>query len=342
MNIRILLLPFSFIYGFVVLIRNKCYDFGLFHSEYLGKGTICIGNLSVGGTGKTPHVDLLVQMALEKNLNVAVLSRGYGRKTKGVREVLTVSKANEVGDEPLMYKIKHGKNIKVFVSEKRIDGVREIRSKYPGNQLIILDDAFQHRAVKADFNILITEFKRPFFNDFLLPAGNLREPRSGVKRADIVVVSKCSERLPEEVQQTYKDRIKNPSEKVFFSRIEYGKLQPFFNQGKNSERNIEKVLLVTGIANPLPLKKYLEKKYEVIHLPFGDHHNFSSSEIADILQKFDTFACSVIVTTEKDFMRLKDLEVIKKGNAPWYYLPIEIVFESETFKKEVYEYYREI
>ena len=182
-NLRLLLLPFSWIYGSIVSLRNLLFDLNILKSYTIPKKSICVGNLSVGGTGKTPHVDLITLQLIDNQLNTSILSRGYGRNTTGLIEVNTTSKASEVGDEPLFYKTKYEDEIRVVVAEKRKLGVDYILNKYPKNDVIVLDDAFQHRAVKAGFNILITDYSHLFCDDFVLPAGNLREWKKGKKKS---------------------------------------------------------------------------------------------------------------------------------------------------------------
>ena len=337
-SFRLLLLPFSWIYGLITYFRNIFYSIGIIKSYDIPKKSICVGNLSVGGTGKTPHVDLLVTSLLSKNKKVAVLSRGFGRKTKGLLEVEKTSIAIEVGDEPLFYKKKHGENLTVVVAEKRKIGVDYIIQKNPENDIIVLDDAFQHRAVKAGLNILITEFERPFYSDFVLPAGNLREFSSGKRRADIIIVSKSPNNISEGIEAKIRQKIGFNPGKIFFSEVNYLPLKPF-SQGV--ETKTENILLITGIGNPAPLKNKLEENYSVTHLIYTDHHVFNSKDIAEIYQKFDTFATGnkIIVTTEKDFMRLKDLDLVKSNLNDWFYQPIITTIKDETkFNQIIYEY----
>ena len=337
-SFRLLLLPFSWIYGFITHLRNLLYSIGIFHSFKIPKKSICVGNLSIGGTGKTPHVDLLVDLLLSKNKKVAVLSRGYGRKAKGLIEVKKKSIAIEVGDEPLFYKKKHGDNLTVVVAEKRKIGVDYILKNNPKNDIIVLDDAFQHRAVKAGLNILITEFNRPFYSDFVLPAGNLREFSSGKRRTDIIIVSKSPDNISKENEAEIRRKIGFNPEKIFFSKINYQPLK-CFNLGIETET--ESILLITGIANPTPLMDKLKKNYSVTHLNYPDHHTFNSQDIAEIHQKFDTFATGnkIIVTTEKDFMRLKDIDLVKSNQNNWFYQPIITTIKEETkFNQIIYEY----
>ena len=334
---RKLLWPLSLVYGFVTLVRNKCYDWGIFKSYTIPRKSICVGNLSVGGTGKTPHVAYLAAL-LKSDFETSILSRGYGRKTSGFRLVNTSDSAENVGDEPLFYTSIFDKNVHVAVCEKRAEGVQELQELFPSNQLIILDDAYQHRAVKAGLNILLTEYNAPFSNDLVLPAGNLREFRSGKKRAQIVIVTKCPKEIGAQDKTRLANSLKVNKEHVFFSEIVYAPFQSF---GKECS-SIKKVLLVTGIANPSPLIAEIEQKYEVEHLKFGDHHAFSKQDIEEIHQKFDTFASNetIILTTEKDFMRLKAVSASwKLDDYPWYYQPITVKIDNENkFKALINQY----
>lgn len=335
--LRFLLLPFAFIYLGITSSRNLLYKLGIFKTYIIPKKSICVGNLSVGGTGKTPHVSYLADF-LSQTVETAILSRGYGRKTTGFLWVKPNSKASEVGDEPLFYANRFGEKVHVAVCEKRADGVRKIQETFPKNELIILDDAFQHRAVIAGLNILITDFNKPFSTDFMMPVGTLRESRAGKNRADIIIVSKT----PSDCTETSKNQITQSlnfkSEFVFFSHISYAEMIPF---GKKID-TIKKVILVTGIANPKPLLEHISKQYDVEEIRFGDHHTFSSADILRIHQKFDTFAHeeTIILTTEKDYMRLKDYSSEwNLQNYPWYFQPITVKIDNEEkFKNLINKY----
>ena len=220
-KIRLILLPFSWIYGSILAIRNYLYDKGIFKSETISIPSICVGNLSMGGTGKTPHVDYITSHFVSKSVKTAILSRGYGRKTKGVIEVLVNSTSSEVGDEPLFYKTKFKDNTSVYVAENRVKGANELLEKHPKTEVLILDDAFQHRRFRAQVNVLITDFSNLFSNDFVVPAGNLREFRSGKNRADIIVVSKCPENLSKEKKVEIRNSLHFKNENIFFSKIQY-------------------------------------------------------------------------------------------------------------------------
>ncbi len=327
-NFRLLLLPFSWIYGGIVALRNLCYDFGVLSSYDIPKKSICVGNLSVGGTGKTPHVDLVTSYLIDKQLLPSILSRGYGRNTSGLLEVKESSTAAEIGDEPLFYKTKFKEKIRVVVAEKRKLGVDYILDNYPKNDVIVLDDAFQHRAVKAGFNILITDYSHSFCDDYMLPAGNLREWTYGKKRADAIIVSKSPSKISEEEMQNIRTKLKFNSNAIFFSHIEYRELKPF---SKGVDFKIENILLVTGIGNPTPLFTELGSRYRVELLRFKDHHVFTPKNIAEIHEKFDTFANGnkIIVTTEKDFMRLKNFIETNSASYPWFYQPINTIIKQQ-------------
>lgn len=282
----------------------------------------------MGGTGKSPHLNYLIELLRVNNKKVSTLSRGYGRKTKGLIEGNTNSTSDVIGDEPSMYINKHGDSIHTIVSENRWTGIQYIESKYPENEVILLDDAFQHRKVKSGLNILITEFDRPYFNDWLFPVGRLRESKIGAHRADVIIVSKSPSTLSESEKKHFLNRIKLDDKKVFFSSILYEDLHPI---SRNINR-VENVLLVTGIGNPTPLLTHLSENYNVEHISFPDHHQFSDSDIATIHKKFDTFASrdKVVVTTEKDFMRLKNFDAVYNENIPWYTQPISIKIHDEN------------
>lgn len=331
--LRWFLLPFSVLYGIITFLRNKLYDWGWFSSYLIPVKSICVGNLSIGGTGKTPHVLFLAEF-LSREHKVNILSRGYGRKTKGYYQVTLNLSADTTGDEPMMYKAHFGDRVKVSVCEKRADGVQTILKNDPDTDVILLDDAFQHRAIKAGLNILLTDYSHPFSKDIMLPTGNLREWKSGRNRADLIIVTKCPSQITNTEKEEIRKSLKFDKQKIFFSSIEYlglaakGKIQ---NDPKN-------VILVSGIANSLPLKNYLSEKYKVEELKFKDHHAFSYDDLRLIHQKFDNFASdhSILITTEKDFVRLKDLLTeADLEKYPWYVQPISIRLDEEKKFKEI-------
>lgn len=311
--LRKLLFPFSLLYGGITALRNLLYDKGVLKSKAYNLPIICVGNLSTGGTGKSPMIELLVSF-LKDNNKVAVLSRGYKRKTSGFREVLLKSSVEEVGDEPLQFKQKFPE-ITVAVCEDRQTGIKKLQETA---EVILLDDAFQHRKVKASLNILLTSFDKLYTKDCMLPAGNLREPKFGAKRAQIIVVTKCPEDIDASKMELIKRELEpRPYQEVYFSKIGYS------SQIKNETESKplmylkdKKFLLITGIANPKPLVNFLNNEglyFETKSFP--DHHNFSASEMDQLAKD------KLILTTEKDFMRLQTL--VNKTEI--YFLPIKTV-----------------
>ncbi|AOW18814.1 tetraacyldisaccharide 4'-kinase [Polaribacter vadi] len=318
--LRFLLFPFAIIYDVVTTTRNLFFDVGIFKQTSFKIPVLVVGNLSVGGTGKTPQIEYLIRL-LNKQFKVAVLSRGYKRKTTGFVLLNDAHIALDVGDEPLQY-FKKFKNIDVAVDANRVEGIQQlIKSKSP--ELILLDDAYQHRKVKGSFYILLTKFDDLFTDDFLLPTGNLRESRSGAKRANVIVVTKCPADLNQQQQETIKRKLEKYQKEVFFTTISYGAILSSKNIISIDELKDYKILLVTGIANPNPLLGFLNnKKIDFKHLKFADHHNFSSTEIENIQLEFDALTSTkkIILTTEKDFVRLE------KSIENLFYIPIETSF----------------
>ena len=283
-----------------------------------------MGNLSTGGTGKSPMIELLVSF-LKDNQKLAILSRGYKRKTTGYREVLTESTVEEVGDEPLQFKKKFPE-ITVAVCEDRQTGIEKLQNKA---DVILLDDAFQHRKVTASVNILLTSFDDLYVNDCMLPTGNLREPKFGANRADIIVVTKCPENISDATIESIKRKLRPKShQEIYFSKIGYASeiKNPKKKKPLSSLKN-EEFLLVTGIANPKPLIGFLKKEgLNFKEKSFPDHHNFTSSEIDELKRH------SLILTTEKDFMRL---EVLSSATEI-YYLPIKtVILKDEEMKFKI-------
>jgi len=335
---RTLLTPFSMVFGIITTFRRKFYQKGWFYSKTFSVPTICVGNLRVGGTGKTPHVEYIAKF-LSQNYQTAILSRGYGRKTKGyinANETLNFNH-NIIGDEPMQYATKFP-NVEVAVCEKRKTGIEKLLQKNPNLEVIILDDAYQHLSVNYSLRILLTEYYRPFFKDFPIPSGNLRECRSASKHADIIIVTKCPENLSSEEKAAFIQKLKlKPHQEVFFTKINY-ELRITNYELINSQFSILNsqfsILLITGIANPTPLVQYLKTQFEEIHtLHFPDHHSFTHKDIEKIIrlkEKLGGDNCKII-TTEKDAMRLQDF-----SNMPEYHTsPIEIAFlENETGFKE--------
>ena len=338
MNWRIILWPFSLPYGWITALRNLFFDIGWLTSKSYPLPIICIGNLSTGGTGKTPMTEFVL-----KNINPgkgAMVSRGYGRKTKGLVIANPDSTVNEIGDEPFQIFNKFP-GIKMALAEKRELGIQAIL-KMNSADFIVLDDAFQHRHVKASYHILLSTFQDPFYSDFILPAGNLRESRKGISRADLVVITKCPDNLKEQEAQIIKNKI--PGKKICFPTIKYGSPQnsvAMQNPVAPQDFAELRILALTGIANPKPFIQHLNQKFKISeHRKFPDHHNFTQSEMDGLTKYLDENPNRQILTTEKDWVRLKskmDTHYLKRV----YFLPIElkILFnEEENFKAEIKEH----
>lgn len=333
---RIVLIPFSLLYGLIVGLRNWFYQLGVFQSRSIPGASICIGNITVGGTGKSPLTAYIAQLFKEQN--PVILSRGYGRKTQGLHIADPNSSASDIGDEPMMYWTSFNHQIPVVVAEKRQTGVDWIREHHK-NSLIILDDAFQHRAVKAGLNLLLMTYDRPVFKDFVFPAGNLREPRAGMKRADIALVTKCPKDLPESKKILFRKKIPLKTEHIFFSEVIYGELKGLFGA---VWENFDQLILVTGIAQPEPLYRFLAENHRVESINFPDHHSFTREDIQQIQQKVATFAhqrCAV-VTTEKDAVRFAEWqEVIVESQIPFFVQSISLKIDREEDFKALLKNY---
>jgi tetraacyldisaccharide 4'-kinase len=345
---RLLLFPFSALYGAIVKIRNLMYDWGVFQSVSVGVPTICIGNLTVGGTGKTPLVEYVADL-LSFNINVAILSRGYKRSTKGFQYVGIKSTANEVGDEPLQIKTKFPQ-LTVAVNGNRVEGANRIHIDNPGTKVIILDDAFQHRRIKSGFSILLVDYHRPIWNDFFLPTGNLRDSFRERRRADAIIFTKCPPGLSDQDRRDAIARLTpQRHQSIFFSTIKYGALIPLFPEACDTKilGNDTEAIAFTGIASPYPFFKYIEGlcllRGSVL---FSDHHFFSKKEIRAIFEKFLEIGAErkLILTTEKDAMRLKGLNIIPNEMKPHlHYIPIKVVFDNDgqqDFNNKIIEYVR--
>ena len=323
---RYILFPVVPIYYLVTWLRNKFYDLGIKKSVSYDFPVICVGNLSVGGTGKTPMIEYLVNL-LKDNHNLATLSRGYKRKTNGFQLANETSMVETLGDEPFQFYNKFKDNLLVAVDADRRNGIEKLKSVENAPNIILLDDAYQHRKVKAGFNILLTTYDKPYFKDFVLPTGDLREPRSGAKRADVIVVTKCPVSLSKFDKTTIVNHINPESHQhVFFSSIGYSEMVLSDNKtllSGDKTLKLEKLnyfTLVTGIANATPLVQFLkDKNLNFEHLNFKDHHNFTSKDVEELNKK------EMILTTEKDYMRLKQYGSLK---SKLFYLPIEVVIDE--------------
>ncbi|RYY22401.1 MAG: tetraacyldisaccharide 4'-kinase [Chitinophagaceae bacterium] len=325
--LRILLFPFSLIYGLIIWLRNRMYDKNIFRSTGFNKPLICVGNLSAGGTGKSPMVEYLVRLIIEK-VPPAILSRGYKRRTKGYALANTGSTALEIGDEPMQFYLKFP-GIAVAVGEERLAAVPQILHDRPETGVIILDDAFQHRAVKAGLNILLTDFNDLFTRDWFLPTGNLRDEARSYKRADVIVVTKCPENLSEEERKNIVAEIAPRShQQVFFTRIAYGTPYHILTGETISVDESLEVLLVSGIANPAPLKKYLAGNTAAyFELMYSDHHIFSTDDWKEIVERYHRIPArhKIIITTEKDAVRLIKYKQ-HLMELPFYVIPIQSRF----------------
>ena len=318
--LRYILLPVVPIYFLVTWLRNKLYDLGFKKSISYEFPVICVGNLSVGGTGKSPVIEYLISV-LKDDFKVATLSRGYKRKTQDFQMANENSSAETIGDEPFQFYTKFNDDICVAVDADRRNGIKALRNLKNSPEVILLDDAFQHRKVKAGFNILLTTYYNPYFNDIVLPTGNLREPQSGSKRANIIVVTKCPNNLSEAKKKAIIKKI-NPKDyqHVFFSSIMYSDTVISENS-KKSINDLKPFCLVTGIANATPLVNFLKaKNLKFEHQNFRDHYNFTEKDILELRNK------ELIVTTEKDFMRLKQYGSLKEK---LFYLPIKVTIDNE-------------
>jgi tetraacyldisaccharide 4'-kinase len=339
---RTLLIPFSWLYGLGVFIRNKLYDWGLLASRTSSIPVICVGNLTAGGTGKTPHVEYLVRL-LKKKFKVATLSRGYGRLSKGFVLAAPDSPSIDIGDEPRQYRKKFD-DITVAVDADRNHGIKKLKETEPGLDVILLDDAFQHRSVKPDLSILLTDHGRLYYHDRLLPAGLLREPISGALRADVIIVTKTPDNFTPMEQRIITKEIKpRPHQLVFFSFISYGDPVSYWDPAERTAALAElaaenySVVMLTGIANPLPLKDFLGKQFkEIKEMNFPDHHEYTVVDLERIKAAFHSITNEkkIIITTEKDAMRLDKPGLVEfiKG-LPIVYLPIEVRFRDNGEQK---------
>ncbi|WP_333600589.1 tetraacyldisaccharide 4'-kinase [Flavobacterium sp.] len=328
--LRKLLFPFAILYGFVTSLRNYLYDKGILKSYSFTIPVIAVGNLSVGGTGKTPQIEYLIRL-LSPKYQVATLSRGYKRKSEGFILAAANANAEILGDEPFQYFQKFPQ-IQVAVDANRRNGITQLLNQKVKPEIILLDDAYQHRKVKAGFYILLTAYDDLFCDDYLLPTGNLRESRNGAQRANMIIVTKCPPNITELAQENVKQKI-GLTMPIFFSCIDYDDTMYSQNGSLDvqSVKNEPKIVLA-GIAKPKPFFEYLQAENDEI-MTFPDHHHFSESEILNIKNKAND---KIIVTTEKDFVRL-EAEILK---AQLYYLPIKSKFvkHSETFDQIILNY----
>ena len=335
--IGLLLTPFSLLFGCVAAIRRFLYRNNILLGNESPISAIDIGNLAVGGTGKTPHTQYVINL-LKQEFRVAVLSRGYGRKSKGYHSVLQTDvqdrNAKTFGDEPFMTHLRFP-DVPLAVDGDRTEGVRNLLDEHPETEVIVLDDAYQHLSFKPTFHILLTEYDRPFRPDMPMPAGKLREFPRASRFADVVVLTKVPENAnTDESVWRYKLRLK-PEQQLFFTRFRYEALQPVTVAAQNRDlESVKEIVVLTGIANPKPLLQHLEKSYHIVkHHEFPDHHTFTEKEIQSIYDQHfnNTGERSVLVTTEKDWMRLQSERTINIVSLlPVFVIPVEVEFLTDT------------
>lgn len=347
--LNIVLYPAWLIYGLVIFTRNKLFDFKIFKSHEFHFPIISVGNITVGGTGKTPHTEYLIRL-LKDDYNIAFLSRGYKRKTRDFIIANEQSSAASVGDEPLQVKRKFPEVV-VAVDRNRVNGINKLMTNIPELDIILLDDAYQHRSVSPGINILLIDYNRPLKDDSLLPIGRLREPALEKERADVIIVTK----VPHDISAMDKRLLllnvdARIHQKVYFSGIKYGPLKPVFESV--STENIPvldkkkrfTILLVTGIADPSSLTNHLEQvAKEIIPMRFPDHYAFTQKDVTSIVDKYKAILGEdkLIVTTEKDAVRLTFYDAPENLSETWYYAPIEVEFlphEGEHFNHHILQY----
>ncbi len=339
-TMQYLLFPLAVLYGWITDLRNWLYDTGRLKSIQFDLPTIGVGNLRVGGTGKTPFIEYLIHL-FSSEYQIATLSRGYGRKTKGFRLATPQSSAQEIGDEPLQLYAKFGNKIKVCVGEERILAIPELLALHPETQMILLDDVFQHRSVKPHIQILLTDYKNLFYQDCLLPVGRLRESRKQARRADLIIVTKC----PQQVSKTEKENIRRniqkyaPACRVLFTHFRYGKPRNIFNQ---SETLLSKVALISGIAQPHYFERDMQGQFNVQkHFVFPDHYFFSKQDIAIFSEFLEQNPDTFLLCTEKDAVKLQKMNFAEKYKNRVFCIGLEVVFldkeDSGFFKNFMQE-----
>lgn len=342
---KLFLLPFSLLYGLATGTRNFMFHIGILKSARFPIPVLCVGNITVGGTGKTPHTELLIA-ELKKKFRVACLSRGYKRKTSGFILADDRSTAREIGDEPMQIKHKFP-DITVACDSKRVRGIEKLLASEQPPEVIVLDDAFQHRYVQADKNILLVDYNRPVFEDCLLPAGRLRESTKALKRADYIIVTKCPATLQPIERRIWSKHLKiKPYQQLFFTTLSYGPIRELSSQAEDIHPGPgSSILCVTGIARPAPYVEYLKTFTPAVQeLHYPDHHAFTPKDIRQIGQAFEEIENKekYIFTTEKDAARLRSCNLPEELKSRIYYIPVVPVFihNEELFLNEISEYVR--
>lgn len=342
---RFLLLPIAFFYHIILKIRHKLYDWHILKSKKHDRPVICVGNLALGGTGKTPHVEYLAKL-LSEQYRICVVSRGYGRKTKGFQLANGSCNAEAIGDEPMQYVSKFS-NVMVAVDENRNRAIELTGTMERPPEVYLLDDAFQHQSTKAGLNILLTAYDKLYCDDFLFPAGSLRDIKSAAKRADIIVVSKAPESLDTLEKTEICKKLKPlPQQKVFFSSLEYGSMKAVNTAALEFDAEaVDAVLLFCGIAQPKPLVEALKQRYPYVEtMAFPDHHPYTENDVKNITARAEKLPGErkIVVTTEKDVARIKNSPYLCKfDSVPLFSMPISIkIDEEELFKSEILNYVR--
>lgn len=343
---RLFLAPLSWLYAIALHLRHKLYDWGILESKSFDVPTICVGNLALGGTGKTPHTEYLIKLLKDK-AKVAVLSRGYGRKSTGFVLAEENTPYEQIGDEPLQYHLKFN-DITVAVDEKRCDGVEKLMALETPPEVILLDDAFQHRQIKSGLNLLLTEYYNIYKKDMLVPAGKLRDVKCAADRADVIIVTKSPKvLLPYDKRDVINLIDAKPHQKIFFTYIDFQELKPVNQTAKDTTSDaIKSIYLFCGIANPYPLEDHLKRKFNtLITNYYNDHHSYNETDIDDILFGYNSVIGKnkILLTTEKDLMRITNSSYLSKfDNIPLFVIPIEVKFndvkEEETFKNLILNY----
>jgi tetraacyldisaccharide 4'-kinase len=341
--LKIILLPFSFIYYLLTAFRNHLYNIGYSHSFEFEVPVINVGNLRVGGTGKTPHVEYLIRLLLDR-YQLATLSRGYGRKSRGFIIASDQSDPYQIGDEPMQYYSKFGKDITVTVCEDRAYAIPQILFEKEETRLILLDDAYQHRSVKPGLNILLSDYKNPFYNDFVMPSGRLRESRKGASRADAVIISKCPADLNEAQMKDITGQVRRYSKAgtpVYFSALKYDSPKAVYANTVMITDKGSSVLLFSGIADPESLKEKVSAEYHLAgNIDFPDHHKYSKKDILSIVKRFKEIPSEMkfMLTTEKDMVKLLNSGIKEIfSEFPVFYIPVEVYFlkDKQKFDEQV-------
>ena len=324
--------PLAWIYGLIINVRHKLFDLKILRSEEFDIPVVCVGNLTVGGTGKTPVTEFLIER-LSGERRVAVLSRGYRRRTKGFVLSTPRSSVKSIGDEPKQMKMKYP-DVPMAVCEKRAEGIRRLREIHPEIELVILDDAFQHRYVEPWVNILLMDYNRPVYRDRLLPWGRLRDTRGQIDRANFVLVTKCPDDLnPLDMRIVINSLGLFPYQSLYFTRMRQGEITPLFaDRAVGKVREGDPVIAMSGIANPVPLLESLRKRFDVVaELTFDDHHTYRLSDMRRLEALFAAYPDAVVLTTEKDAVKLTNRKKVPEAvQQRLYYVPIHVSFVADS------------